>query len=327
MKGIILGIIASLFFASTFVLNRAMDLGGGSWVWSAVLRYLFMLPILLIIVLIRGNLRGLILDMKHRPWPWLLWSTVGFGLFYAPVCFAGAYGPSWLVASTWQVTIIAGSLLVPFFYEEVETAGGVKRVRGKIPVRGLLISGFILLGVMLIQIEQANHTSVRELLLGVVPVLIGAFAYPLGNRKMMEICGRSLDTFQRVLGMTVASMPFWIAMAIYGLNKDGIPGQAQVFQSVIVAVCSGVIATVLFFRATDLTKGDVHKLAAVEATQSGEVIFALLGELIILKGSVPALLSFGGMVLVVLGMVLHSFASHRIEGVDAETNSLETMTH
>jgi len=55
-----------------------------------------------------------------------------------------------------------------------------------------------------------------------------------------------------------------------------------------------------------MTKGDVHKLAAVEATQSGEVIFALIGELVILHGLYPTFWSFVGMGLVILGMTLPS---------------------
>ena len=35
MKAIAVGILASFFFAFTSVLNRAMDLEGGSWIWSA----------------------------------------------------------------------------------------------------------------------------------------------------------------------------------------------------------------------------------------------------------------------------------------------------
>lgn len=42
------------------------------------------------------------------------------------------------------------------------------------------------------------------------PVVIAAFAYPLGNRRMLEEYGGRLDTFQRVLGMTLASLPFWL---------------------------------------------------------------------------------------------------------------------
>lgn len=313
MKAIILGLISSLFFASSFILNRAMELGGGSWIWSGVLRYLFMIPPLLLIVLYRGNLKGLLVNMKQNIKAWLLWSTVGFGIFYAPICFAAAYGPSWLVASTWQITIIAGPLLVPLFYEIVETADGPKLIRGRIPLRGMLFSTLILAGVVLMQIQQAAVTSLNAVLLGGIPVLAAAFAYPLGNRKMMMICGDSLDTFQRVLGMTIASMPFWFILSIYGTISSGLPNYNQLVQSSLVALFSGVIATSLFFRATDLVRNDNRKLAAVEATQSGEVLFALLGEILFLKGAVPVLVSFVGIALVILGMILHSYGSHHAE--------------
>ena len=70
--------------------------------------------------------------MKNRPGVWVLWSTVGFGLFYGPICFSAAYAPGWLIAATWQVTIISGSLLAPLFYEMVMTEKGVQsQKRGK----------------------------------------------------------------------------------------------------------------------------------------------------------------------------------------------------
>lgn len=49
-KALLFGIGASFFFSFTFVLNRQMNIGGGSWYWSSSLRYLFMLPILFFIV-------------------------------------------------------------------------------------------------------------------------------------------------------------------------------------------------------------------------------------------------------------------------------------
>lgn len=72
------------------------------------------------------------------------------------------------------------------------------------------------------------------------------------------------------------------------------------------AISSGVIATVLFFYATELVNHDNHKLAAVEATQSGEVVFALFGELLLLNAPLPSAISFAGMAVVVVGMILHS---------------------
>lgn len=310
MRAIILGIVASFFFASTFVLNRSMDISGGSWVWSAVLRFLFMLPFLLSIVILRGNLKSLLLDMYERPKLWFVWSTVGFGIFYAPICFAAVYGPSWLIASTWQITILSGSLLAPLFFYIVETDNGPMKIRAKVPFKGLLLSSVILIGVLLMQMEQAENLSIKEVLLGIIPVVLAGFAYPLGNRKMMEVCEQRFDTFQRVLGMTIASLPFWFLLAFFGAVTVGPPRTTQMLQSLIVAVCSGVIATILFFRATDLTKGDVRKLAAVEATQSGEVVFALLGELFILNGQFPTSISLAGIALVIIGIILHSFFSH-----------------
>jgi len=311
LRAIVLGILASFFFAVTFVLNRAMELSGGSWVWSAALRYFFMLPLLLIIVAMRGNLKPLLLDLWRRPLIWLGWSTVGFGLFYAPLCFAAAYGPAWLVASMWQITIISGSLLSPLFYSVEKTGAGTQKVRRSIPIKSLIISAVILIGVALIQQQQASVLSAKDIILGILPVIAASFAYPLGNRKMMAACRQQFDTYQRVLGMTIASIPFWLILSAWGLTNVGLPSFNQILQTIIVAISSGVIATVLFFSATDMTKGNVHQLAAVEATQSGEVVFSLLGEMVFLHGQSPDFLSFVGILFVIAGMILHSISGHK----------------
>lgn len=313
MRPILLGVCAAFFFAFTFVLNHAMELSGGSWIWSASLRYFFMVPFLYVIVLVRKNLKPLLNEMRRHPISWLWWSTVGFGFFYAPICFATVYSPGWLVAGTWQITIISGTLLVPLFKEKV----GNKTVRGRIPIKGLLMSLIILIGIILMQVELATQLSINNLLLGIIPVIIASFAYPLGNRKMMSICSGRLDAYQRVFGMTIASLPFWILLSVYGVTTIGPPKIDQTIQSGIVAVSSGVIATVLFFKATDIVRDDMAKLASVEATQSLEVIFALGGELIFLSIAVPSLISWIGILVVVIGMILHSLASHKqVENVN-----------
>jgi drug/metabolite transporter (DMT)-like permease len=311
LKSIIIGICASFFFAFTFVLNASMELSGGSWIWSASLRYIFMIPFLLCIVILRKNLRPLLKEMREQPGAWMLWSFIGFGLFYAPLCFAAAYSPGWLIAGTWQITIISGALLAPLFFETVQTKNGPLQVRGKIPYRGLIMSMIILLGIVLMQMEQAKQLSLENLLLGVVPILLASFAYPLGNRKMMDVCEGRLDAYQRVLGMTLASLPFWLLLSGYGLFTVGLPSRGQSIQSLLVALFSGVIATVLFFMATDMVRGNMQKLAAVEATQSFEVVFALIGELIILSIPLPSLFSWIGIFIVIVGMILHSYVSNR----------------
>ncbi|MEH7443821.1 multidrug resistance efflux transporter family protein [Bacillus sp. JJ1122] len=311
MGPIFLGILAAFFFAFTFVLNQSMELSGGSWIWSASLRYIFMIPFLMAIVLARKNFKQLIREMKKNPGAWLLWSFVGFGLFYAPLTFSAAYSPGWLIAGTWQITIISGALLAPFFYEMIQTNHGVIKARAKIPFKGLSMSLVILLGIVLMQLEHTSQISLKVMLMGIVPVLFASFAYPLGNRKMMDVTNGGLDAYQRVLGMTLASLPFWIMLSLFGLFTEGPPTLNQSIQSLLVAISSGVIATVLFFKATDLVRGDMQRLAAVEATQAMEVLFALAGEIAILSIALPSLLSWLGIIIVMGGMALHSYQSHR----------------
>ncbi len=287
-----------------------MELSGGSWIWSGSLRYFFMVPFLLLLVLMRKNLSHLLSVMKENIWSWILWSSVGFGLFYAPLCFASSFAPGWLIAGTWQMTIISGSLLAPFFYEIIQTSQGPLKMRGKIPIKGLFMSMIILVGIALIQVEQANQFSPKDVLFGIIPVIVASFAYPLGNRKMMEVSGGRLDTYQRVLGMTLASLPFWLVLSVFGISSTGMPSLNQVGQSIIVAISSGVIATILFFNATDRVRGNMQQLAAVEATQSMEVLFTVLGEMVLLSSPLPSLLSWVGMFVIMIGMVLHSYLSH-----------------
>lgn len=313
LRPIFLGICAAFFFAFTFILNRAMELSGGSWIWSASLRFIFMLPFLLLLVMSRKKLGVLLQVMRENLKAWFLWSFIGFGLFYAPLCFAAAHAPGWIIAGTWQITIISGSLLALLFIQTVQTPDGILKKRGKIPMKGMGMSLIILLGIFLMQIEQAKSLAVKDILLGIIPVILASFAYPLGNRKMMEICGDRLDAYQRVLGMTLASLPFWLLLSLYGLFTAGVPSKEQTMQSILVAICSGLIATILFFKATDMVKEDMQKLATVEATQSMEVLFAVIGELVLLHASFPSILSWCGMFVIMLGMIGHSYVSHKGE--------------
>lgn len=269
--------------------------------WSSSLRFLFMLPFLFLIVGLRKNVNQVWIEIRKRPFEWLTWSFVGFVLFYGPITYAAAYGPGWLVAGTWQFTIVAGILLAPLFY----TSGPVKR-RHSIQKRALAISSIILIGVLFIQQENAGGLSPSEMVVGVLPVIIAAFAYPLGNRKMMEVCGGKLDTFQRVLGMTIASTPFWLILSCYASFKVGAPSTSQVTQSFIVAICSGVIATSLFFIATNQSRHHPGKLAAVEATQSTQILFVIMGEAAILSVPFPSGSALIGILLIITGMIIHT---------------------
>ncbi len=122
----------------------------------------------------------------------------------------------------------------------------------------------------------------------------------------MGVVGGRLDTFQRVLGMAIGSLPIAIILGIYGFWATGIPTSGQMLQGFLLALCSGVIATMTFFFATDLAKNNLALLGAVEATQAGTMVFTVLGEIIFLNGSFPTGLSLIGMIIIMTGMVVNS---------------------
>ena len=124
---------------------------------------------------------------------------------------------------------------------------------------------------------------------------------------MMAVCDGRLDTFRRVLSMTIASMPAWIVLAIWALVTVGLPTGSQVFQCLLVAVSSGVIATTLFFIATDRARDNQGKLAAVEATQSTEVLFVMADEMLILGIAMPSPIALAGVGIIIAGMLMHSY--------------------
>jgi len=88
--------------------------------------------------------------------------------------------------------------------------------------------------------------------------------------------------------------------------KAGLPAPSQCLQAFLVALLAGVIATILFFHATDMVRDDPRQLAVVEATQSGEVIFTAIMGILILKDSMPDAFALVGIVIIIAGMIAGS---------------------
>jgi len=295
-KAIAFGIAASCMFATTFVLNRSMNVSGGHYLWSASLRYLFAFPLFFAVLHRKKETAAVYEDIKSNPRAWMLWSTVGFGVFYVFLSFASNFGESWLVAASWQITIVMGVLLTPLW--------------GKpIPKKNLIMSCVILSGVVLLQFQNAHGIDIKQMFLILVPIIIAATAYPLGNRKMMVLCSGRLNTMQRIYGMIVCSLPVWITTAIAAFILSGPPSVSQMVQSAMVAIFCAFLGTIFFFRATNLVRDDMRKLAIVEATQSGEVVFTLIFGVLLLGDAPPSIRGIAGLVIIVGGMIVNSLIS------------------
>lgn len=293
-QALLLGIAGSFFFAFNFILIRSMNLGGGYFLWSACLRYFFTLPIMFLLLVKGKKYIQVHESVRKSPAKWFVWSTVGFGLFYAPLSAASVYGESWFTSAVWQFTIVAGVLLTPLFGK-------------KIPIKNLLWSFVIVAGIMVMQVSKIRAGMEANWPMLILTMGIAAFSYPLGNRMMMKTVRQDgLSTIQRVYGMTLCSMPFWIVCAFVSFAKAGVPSGAQCFQAFLIALLAGTVATILFFKATDLVRDNAKSLAVIEATQSGEVIFTVIMGILILKDAMPDAMGFAGIAIIIIGMILNS---------------------
>ena len=298
-------LLASLFFTMTYVLNRVAADAAMHWAWIASLRYLFTLPLLLPLLPFQGGARPVLRAIAAHPWPWLRCSAIGFGLFYCALSYAAASGPSWLVAGTFQFTVIAGMLCAPFIYRDA---------RRRIPRAGLAVAALIFAGVLMMQLGHASGMLDRAGWIALACLLAAAFAFPLGNRMLLlhlEPTGEALNATQRVFGMTLASQPLWWLLAVYAYLEAGAPTAAQLWLGAGVALFAGVIAMVLFFQATGMVRTQPLALGGVEAMQASEVVFALLIGVMVLGEDWPGGTALAGAGLVVLGIVAFAWVVAR----------------
>ena len=301
LRLILIGSLAALFFSSTFVVNRALSLQGGHWAWTSSLRFGFMLIFLIVILLVRDGKKALsdVKDVFLKHWLfWVIAGSIGFGVFYSLITFSSQYATSWIVATTWQTTILATPIVIALFGR-------------KVPRSGLVFTAIIFLGIVLVNIEHAQVTSLRDVFFSAVPILVAAFAYPIGNQLVWEArLGENKrlphidhpileNGLARVLLLTLGSLPFWILFL--ALASPPAPSHGQLISTALVALFSGVIATTIFLYARHLAKHS-YEIAAVDATQSMEVVFSLIGEILFLRGAIPSALGLFGVALTMLGL-------------------------
>ena len=297
---IAIGLLAGLFFSSTFILNRIMSLEGGHWLWSASLRYAYMITFLLALAALFQGLSTLARLLRlfwANGWFWIIAGGIGFGGFYALICFSANHAPGWVIAATWQLTIIASLVVLMGFGR-------------RFPKKIWIFSIIVFAGVLLVNTSQGKSVGFGELLMGGLPVLVAAFCYPIGNQLVWEARNgnRALPTidhpllknpFNKVLLMSLGSVPFWLVLLVW--LQPPPPSSGQLINTALVALFSGIIATSLFLLARSKAQKP-SQLAAVDATQSSEVVFAMAAECLILKAPLPELKAIIGMALVFVGL-------------------------
>ncbi|MGG1353256.1 multidrug resistance efflux transporter family protein [Psychrobacter pacificensis] len=357
---ILLGLLSGAFFSSTFVLNELMSAAGGHWFWSASLRYVFVLLLLTAMIAVQhgmGRIKELWTIFRQHIGFWCITGSIGFGVFYTGICYAGDHASGWVVAATFMFTVVTSLLVLLAFGQRFDK-------------KFIFYALIVFVGVVLVNVSEGLHAPsdanaiplTQMLLYGALPALIAAFSYPIGNQLVWQASynakqnkaklqdsephsqpmraetallasahdaadrhsadrdtanNSTLQTlirripvietdllqnaFNKVWLMTVGSLPFWLVLGI--MVRPELPGSAQVFNTLLVALLSGVAATSLFLYAREhaVTSSEV---AGVDSTQASEIIFALIGGMILLGNPLPSALGLVGIVLIIIGLIL-----------------------
>ncbi|MCK5099604.1 MAG: multidrug resistance efflux transporter family protein, partial [Desulfobacteraceae bacterium] len=171
----------------------------------------------------------------------------------------------------------------------------------------------IFVGVALVNLSHIEEFDLKVFLLGGIPVLVAAFCYPFGNqlvweakngnnKKLPSIKSPLLNNaFNKVLLMTIGSLPLWAVLVL--ITHPPAPSLSQILNTSLVALFSGVFATSIFLFTRNLASNS-SELAGVDATQSSEVVFALIGGMLFLGSKAPNIESATGLVLILVGLVL-----------------------
>lgn len=313
VKLIFIGVVAGAFFSSTFVLNELMASQGGHWFWSASLRYVFMWLLLSAMIGIKsgaGTLVGLCRLFGEHYKFWCIAGGIGFGMFYAPLCFGADHAPGWVIAATFQFTTVASLIVLALFGERL-----TKQV--------IATSVLIFAGVALTNIGEGLHGGATGslttlLLLGALPCLVAGFCFPIGNQlvwyatrppsthpllsKVPHLTSELMASpLHKVWLLSVGSLPFWLVLGL--IVQPPMLGVSQAFNSLLVALFAGVIATSLFLFARSKATNS-GQIAGVDATQATEVIFSLICGVLLLGTPMPSVMSWIGIVMVSVGIVL-----------------------
>ena len=109
------------------------------------------------------------------------------------------------------------------------------------------------------------------------------------------------NAFNKVWLMTLGTVPFWLVLGL--IVHPELPETKQVFNTLLVALLAGVAATSIFLYAREKAETS-SEVAGVDATQASEVIFALIGGMLLLNSSLPSMMGLIGIALIIVGLIL-----------------------
>jgi len=239
---------------------------------------------------------------------WIVTGTLASALQGMSLAYAMVHAPAWVVTATFELTILVTPLIAfPMFGR-------------RIPVRGVGYSLLVVAGVFLVQWEQATAVTLTDMLAGVLPPLLAAVAYSVGNQFQYEIQRKGAVLFKRfeipfisdevinqpaaiVFLVLLGGLPLQVLFVM--LTAPGLPPGSQLLTTLIVGVISIAIGEVIFISARQ--QADEIGIVGLDATVATDVVFTAALEIILIHAQLPKLAGVIGIVLIVFGIVLYSF--------------------
>lgn len=313
------GLLGSAFFSSSFVLYELMSVQGGHWFWSASLRCLFMWLLLSVVIVAKSlsfkELIGLGALFWRYVYFWCVAGGIGFGT-YGLLAFGANYAPAWVITSTFLFTVVASLFVLAFFGQ---------RFRGKTIVCVLIVFVGILLANLGEGMTKPSTDIWQLVLFGALPAFVAAFCFPIGNQLIWQ-AGQNRSTtsatslrlkllnalpyvpadklsspLHKVWLLSLGSLPLWLVLGV--LVRPPATSVSQVGMAFLVALLAGVVGTSVFLYARSQAK-TASEIAVVDTTQASEIIFSLLGGMLLLGTPLPSLPSAVGIGLIILGLIL-----------------------
>lgn len=306
---ILMGLLAAFCISCGWLGCRLIGMEGGHWAWTAFLFNAFAALTLLFRLVLDRDAFTLYDTFRvfRRHWVfWIITGTTATGLLEAPLAYAMTHAPAWIVTATFQLTILVTPLITfPLFSR-------------CIPMRGVGYSLLVVVGVILVQLEQATSIPLATALVGMVPVLIAAIAYSVGDQLVYEInefgtrvLGRwkvpfiTSDVVQKPAALVfltlIGGLPAQLLLLL--IVHPGWPSSGQMLTTLIVGFLAIGIGQTVFISARQKAVG--IQIVGVDATIAGDVVFTTVGEIVFLSAALPSLTSWIGLALIIMGIVLY----------------------
>lgn len=274
---------------------------------------------------------------------WCVTGSIGFGVFYTGICYAADHVAGWVVAATFMFTVVASLLVLLAFGQRfdkkfigyallvfigvvlVNVSEGL-RASALADINAAPMAEVLLYGALPALVAAFSYPIGNQLVWQVSfnAKKINAIQQQASRNDTMQssnslaVQPQSLlqtliarvptietpllqNAFNKVWLMTVGSLPFWLLLGM--IVRPEAPDTSQLFNTLLVALLAGVAATTIFLYAREQAQTS-SEVAGVDSTQASEVVFALIGGILLLGNALPSAMGLVGIALIMLGLIL-----------------------